>query len=216
MLPPSVPTHALRPDHFPHPCQEWESVATAYTESHNRVRLNVLMPSQGDASEPPVSSHALSTAMTHALDVELHEHMQQQRAQLEAGTATENTNTTAASASPFSNNTLQEAGESPFSGTGPAPAAGHVAAAAVLTAPRLERRTVRAKLLVAADGPMSLLRQQCLGDGQPDFEVSSVEHCSSSNTSSLSHCRGHVTCIHGCCLTQTALTPCSGNLDHVI
>jgi 2-polyprenyl-6-methoxyphenol hydroxylase-like FAD-dependent oxidoreductase len=41
----------------------------------------------------------------------------------------------------------------------------------VLTAHRLERLTVTSKLLVAADGPSSVLRQQALGDGAPAFEV---------------------------------------------
>lgn len=99
--------------------------------------------------------------MTHALDTELHQHMEQQR--FELGTS----DTTAVPSSPFS----AAAGTNPFSGTGPAPAAAPVAAAPVLTAPRLERLTVRAKLLVAADGPMSLIRQQCIGDGEPNFEV---------------------------------------------
>jgi 2-polyprenyl-6-methoxyphenol hydroxylase-like FAD-dependent oxidoreductase len=44
-------------------------------------------------------------------------------------------------------------------------------AAGVLTAHRLERLTVSSKLLVAADGPSSMLRQQALGDGGPGFEV---------------------------------------------
>lgn len=141
--------------------QEWETVATGYTNGHAGVTLDLLVPSHG---EEVVPSHALSTAVTHALDIELHQHMQQQREQLEVSPEAE---AAAVPASPFG----AAAGASPFSGTGPAPAAGPVAAAGVLTAARLERLAVRAKLLVGADGPLSLIRQQCVADGKPDFEV---------------------------------------------
>lgn len=143
--------------------QEWETVATGYTNGRAGVTLDLLVPSH---AEEVVPSHALSTAVTHALDIELHQHMQQQREELEATPEAE-----AVPASPFGAAASAAAGASPFSGTGPAPAAGPVAAAGVLTAARLERLAVRAKLLVAADGPMSLIRQQCVADGEPDFEV---------------------------------------------
>jgi hypothetical protein len=144
--------------------QEWESVAAGYTNSPNGVTLDLLKPSHEDEAVP---SHALSTAMTHALDMELHQHMQQQRDELDAESAPA---ADGIPSSPFS----AAAGSNPFSGTGPAPAAAPVAAAGVLMAPRLERLTVRAKLLLAADGPMSLIRQQCIGDAEPNFEVGAV------------------------------------------
>jgi hypothetical protein len=144
--------------------QEWESVAAGYTNSHNGVTLDLLKPSHNDEAVP---SHALSTAMTHALDVELHQHMQQQRDELDAESAPAANGADAVPSSPFS----AAAGSNPFSSTGPAPAAAPVAAAGVLMAQRLERLTVRARLLLAADGPMSLIRQQCIGDAEPNFEV---------------------------------------------
>jgi hypothetical protein len=92
------------------------------------VTLNLLVPSLDDA---PVTSHMLSTAMTHALDTELHAHMKQQREaqQQEEGVGAEE----GVPRSPFSNSAAAAGGGptggSPFSGTGPAPAAGHVAPA---------------------------------------------------------------------------------------
>jgi hypothetical protein len=139
-------------------------VAAGYTNGPGGVTLDLLKPSSD--SEAPVPSHALSTAMTHALDTELHHHMDQQRDQLTAADPA----SSAVPTSPFSA-AAGGAGVSPFSGTGPAPAAAPLAAAGMLTAPRLERLSVRAKLLVAADGPSSRIRQQCIGDGDPNFEV---------------------------------------------
>lgn len=150
------------------PSQEWETVATTYTDSHAGTTLHLLRPSHSQSDEEAIPSHALSTAMTHALDTELHSHMQRQRDQIEeeiepSGAPGE------VPASPFAAGSAGGA----FSATGPvaAPASGHTEAAGLLTAPRLERLSVKAKLLVAADGPMSLIRQQCIGDGEPDFEV---------------------------------------------
>lgn len=149
------------------PSQEWETVATTYTDSHAGTTLHLLRPSRFQSDEEAIPSHALSTAMTHALDTELHSHMQRQRDQIEeiapSGAPGE------VPASPFAAGSAGGA----FSATGPvaAPASGHTAAAGLLTAPRLERLSVKAKLLVAADGPMSLIRQQCIWDGEPDFEV---------------------------------------------
>lgn len=150
--------------------QEWETVAAGYTNGPGGVTLNLLKPSHD--TEAPVPSHALSTAMTHALDTELHHHIDQQRGHLAAEDSTTATADPAGAvpASPFSA-AAGGAGASPFSGTGPAPAAAPVAAAGVLTAPKLERLSVRAKLLVAADGPSSYIRQQCIGDGEPNYEV---------------------------------------------
>lgn len=143
-------------------------MATGYTDSPSGATLDLLLPSHTD--DAPVASHALSTAMTHALDVELHQHMDQQHAQLQLEQQQQQAAAAAAAAvpsSPFSAPSSNPA----FAGTGPAPAAAPVAAAGLLTAPRLERVSVKARLLIAADGPMSLLRQQCVGDGEPDFEV---------------------------------------------
>ena len=55
-------------------------MATAYTNTSHGVTLNLLVPLLDDS---PVTSHMLSTAMTHALDTELHAHMQQQRQALQ-------------------------------------------------------------------------------------------------------------------------------------
>jgi hypothetical protein len=101
-------------------------VATAYTNTSHGVTLNLLVPSLDDS---PVTSHMLSTAMTHALDTELHAHMQQQRQALQ-----EEEGVLGAEGgvprSPFSNSAAAGgAGGSPFASTGPAPAAGHVAPA---------------------------------------------------------------------------------------
>lgn len=169
--------------HFLSPCcstctlQEWETVAAGYTNGPGRVTLDLLKPSHDD-TEAPVPSHALSTAMTHALDTELHHHMDQQKGQLAADANGGSADPGAAPASPFSAAAGGSAGVSPFSGTGPAPAAAPVAAAGVLTAPRLERLIVRAKLLVGADGPSSYIRQQCIGDGDPNYEVRGRAACS--------------------------------------
>lgn len=173
--------------HFLSPCcsictlQEWETVAAGYTNGPGGVILDLLKPSHD--KEAPVPSHALSTAMTHALDTELHHHMDQQRGQLAADANSGSADPGAVPASPFSAAAGGaggggSAGVSPFSGTGPAPAAAPVAAAVVLTAPRLERLSVRAKLLVAADGPSSYIRQQCIGDGDPNYEVRGRAACS--------------------------------------
>jgi 2-polyprenyl-6-methoxyphenol hydroxylase-like FAD-dependent oxidoreductase len=55
----------------------------------------------------------------------------------------------------------------------------HEAAAAAAEL-RVERVVVHAQLLVAADGPLSPIRQQLVGDGPPQFDVSaarSLLHC---------------------------------------
>jgi 2-polyprenyl-6-methoxyphenol hydroxylase-like FAD-dependent oxidoreductase len=39
----------------------------------------------------------------------------------------------------------------------------------------VERVVVHAQLLVAADGPLSTVRQQLVGDGPPQFDVSEAE-----------------------------------------
>lgn len=40
----------------------------------------------------------------------------------------------------------------------------------------LERVLVETRLLIAADGPMSLIRKQLAGDGPPQFDVSGLLH----------------------------------------